>query len=50
MDLLLHQVISLALMSMLDGLSRYNQVLVAKDERHKIAIMKPWSMYAYIQM
>jgi len=41
MELLLQQVTGLTLMSMLDGFSGYNQVLVAKEDRLKTAFITP---------
>jgi len=34
-------------MTMLDGFSRYNQVLVAEEDMLKIAFITPWETYAY---
>jgi len=48
MEMLLQQVTGSALMSMLDGLSGYNQVLVVKEDRPKTAFMTPWGTYAYV--
>jgi hypothetical protein len=42
MEMLLQHVISSALMSMMDGFSGYNQVLLAKEDRTKIAFITPW--------
>ena len=39
-----------ALMSMLDGFSRYNQVIVAEEDRPKTTFVTPWGTYAYIIM
>jgi hypothetical protein len=41
MEMLLQQVIGSALMSMLDGFSRYNRVLVAEEDRLKIVFITP---------
>jgi hypothetical protein len=38
MEMLLQQVTGSAVMSMLDGFSGYNQVLVADEDRHKMIL------------
>lgn len=38
------------MMSMLDGFSSYNQVLVAKQDRYKTAFTTPWGTQAYVRM
>ena len=35
-------------MSLLDGFSQYNQVLVDEDVQYKTAFTTPWGTYAYI--
>jgi hypothetical protein len=35
---------------MLDGFSRYNQVLVAEEYRTKTTFSTPWETYAYTRM
>jgi hypothetical protein len=47
MEMLLQQVIGSALMSMLDGFSGYNQVLVAEENRLKTAFITPCETYVY---
>jgi hypothetical protein len=37
-------------MSMLDGFSGYNQVLVAEEDRPKTTFVTPWGTYAYVRM
>jgi hypothetical protein len=37
-------------MSMLDGFSSYNQVLVAKEDRPKTLFVTPWGTYAYVKI
>jgi hypothetical protein len=37
-------------MSMLDGFSGYNQVLVVEEDRPKTAFVTPWETYAYVCM
>jgi hypothetical protein len=48
MEMLLQQVIGSALMSMLDGFSGYNQVLVAEEDMLKTSFITPWETYAYV--
>jgi hypothetical protein len=48
--MLLQWVTGSTLMSMLDGFSGYNQVLVAEDDRPKIAFLTPWGTYSYVHM
>jgi hypothetical protein len=50
MEMLLQQVIGFALMSMLDGFSGYNQVLVAEEDRPKTTFVTPWGTYSYVCM
>ena len=47
MNFLLQQVTRSACMSMLDGFSGYNQVLVAEEDREKTTFITPWETYAY---
>jgi hypothetical protein len=49
MEMLLQQVTGSALMSMLDGFSGYNQVLVVEEDRPKTTFITPWGTYAYVQ-
>ena len=37
-------------MSMLDGFSRDNQILVVGEDKYKIAFTTPWETYAYNRM
>jgi hypothetical protein len=37
-------------MSMLDGFSGYNQVLVAEEDREKTTFITPWETYAYARI
>ena len=37
-------------MSLMDGFSGYNQVLVKEDEKFKIAFTTPWGTYVYVRM
>jgi hypothetical protein len=50
MDFLLQQVTGSACMSMLDGFSGYNQVLVVEEDREKKTFITPWETYAYARM
>ena len=50
MEFLLQQVTGSTCMSILDGFSRYNQFLVAKEERAKTTFITPWETYAYARM
>jgi hypothetical protein len=50
MAILLHQLIGSSCMSMLDGFSRYNQVLFVEKEREKTTFITPWGTYAYARM
>jgi hypothetical protein len=38
------------MMSMLDGFSGYNQVLVNKEDRNKTTFTTPWGTYEYLRM
>ena len=35
---------------MLDGFSRYNQILVAEEDKYKTSFTNPWVTYAYNQI
>jgi hypothetical protein len=50
MDFLLQQVTISSSMSMLDGFSRYNQVLVVEEDREKTTFITTWETYAYARM
>jgi hypothetical protein len=50
MEFLLQQVTGSACMSMLDGFSGYNQVLVIEEDRAKTTFITPWETYAYARM
>lgn len=47
MESLLQQVTSLELMSMPDGFSSCDQVLIVEEDKYKIAFIVPWGMYAF---
>ena len=50
METLLQKVIGLEIMSMLDGFSGYNQVLVNKEDQHITTFTTPWGTYEYLMM
>ena len=50
MDYLLQQVTRSDCMSMLDGFSGYNQVLMDEEDRAKKTFITPWEKYAYARM
>ena len=37
-------------MSMLDGLSSYNQVVIQEEDRHKTTFTTPWGAFEYLRM
>ena len=47
MEQILQSVSGSAMLSLLDGFSRYNQVLVAKEDRLKTTFRTKWGTYAY---
>jgi hypothetical protein len=50
MEHLLQRVTGARMMSMLDGFSGYNQVLVRKEDRLKTAFTTPWGTFMYLRM
>ena len=50
MEQILQSVSGYAMLSLLDGSSRYNQVLVAKEDRQKMTFRTKWGSYAYDKM
>jgi hypothetical protein len=50
MEYLLQRVTSAEMMSMLDGFSGYNKVLVSEDDQLKTAFTTPWGTYKYLRM
>jgi len=50
MDHILQQVVGASRMSLLDGYSGYNQILVHEDDRDKIAFTTPWGTFHYAKM
>lgn len=50
METLLQRVTRSGMMSLLDGFSGYNQVLVKKEDRHKTTFTTPWGTFEYLRM
>ena len=50
MEAMLQQVTGSERMSIMDGFSRYNQVLVKENEQFKTAFTTPWGTYVYVRM
>ena len=50
MEFLLQQVTGSNYMSMLDGFSGYNQVLVAEEDGENMTFIMPWETYAYARI
>ena len=50
MDLILQNIVGSQRMSMLDGFSRYNQILVHPDDQEKTAFTTPWGTFMYAKM
>ena len=50
MEQMLQQVSGFEMFSLLDGFSRYNQVLVAPKDRLKTTFRTKWGIYAYLKM
>jgi len=50
MDYIMQKVVGSQKMSMLDGFSRYNQIMVHPDDREKMAFMTPWRTFMYAKM
>ena len=50
METLLQRVTGSGMMSMLDGFSGYNQVLVNKEDQHKTTFTTPWGTYKFLRM
>jgi hypothetical protein len=50
MEFLLQQVTRSDCMSMLDGFSGYNQVLVVEEDMEKTTFITPWETYSYDRM
>ena len=50
METLLQRVTGSGMMSMLDGFSGYNQVLVNKEDQHKTTFTTPWGTYKFLRI
>ena len=50
MDHILQRVVGTSRMSLLDGYSSYNQILVHEDDMDKIAFTTPWGTFHYAKM
>ena len=50
MDHILHIVVGSQRMSMLDGFSGYNQILLHPEDQEKIAFTTPWGTFMYSKM
>ena len=50
MDHILQRVVGASRMSLLDGYSGYNQVLVHEDDRDKTTFTTPWGTFHYAKM
>ena len=50
MDYILQKVVGSQRMSMLDGLSTYNQIMVHPDDQEKTAFTTPWGTLMYEKM
>lgn len=50
MEHLLQRVTGAGMMSMLDGFSRYNQVLLKRENQLKTAFTTPWGTFMYLRM
>lgn len=48
--ILLQRVAGLRMMSLLDGFSSYNQVMVRKEDQHKTTFTTPWGTFHYVRM
>jgi len=50
MDHILQRVVGASCMSLLDGYSGYNQILVHEDDRNKTAFTTPWGTFHYAKI
>ena len=50
MEQILQKVSGSEILSLLDGFSRYNQILVSPDDQLKTTFRTPWGTYAYRKM
>lgn len=50
MDHILQKFVGSKIISLLDGFSRYNQVLVFPSDQHKTTFTTPWGTFKYVKM
>jgi len=50
METLLQRITGSGMISMLDGFSGYNKMLVKKEDQHKTTFTTPWGTYKYLRM
>ena len=50
MDYILQRVVGSSRISLLDGFSGYNQVLVHPDDQDKTAFTTPWGTFMYVKI
>jgi hypothetical protein len=50
MDHILQKSVSSQRMSMLDGFSRYNQIMVHPNDQEKVTFTTPWGIFMYAKM
>ena len=50
MDHILQMVVGSKIISLLDGFSGYNQVLLLPSDQHKTAFTTPWGTFMYVKM
>ena len=50
MDQILQNIVGSQIMSMLDGFSGYNQILVHLEDQEKTAFTTPWVTFMYAKM
>jgi hypothetical protein len=50
METLLQRVTGSKIMSMLDGFSGYNQMLVRKEDQNRTTLTTPWDTFEYLRM
>ena len=50
MDHILQRVVGASRISLLDGFSGYNQILVHPDDQEKIAFTTPWGTFKYVKI
>ena len=50
MDHILQRVVGSKHLSMIDGFSSYNQIVVHKEDQEKTVFTKPWGMFMYGKM